>query len=119
MEGTLAIVWLMIVSVGILITVVYLRRFTNEERKLMIEKNINPDDLQVTNKTRALWPLRFSLLFIGAGFGLFIGYFLDYHFRMEEVAYFSMLFIFGGTGLGISYIIEEKKDKAERQNQSA
>lgn len=118
MEGTLAIIWLMITSVGILIMVVYLRRFSNEERKLMIEKNIHPDDLQVSNKTRALWPLRFSLLFIGAGMGLFVGYFLDEHFRMQEVAYFSMLFIFGGAGLGISYIIEEKKDKAAREEQA-
>ena len=122
MEGTLAMVWLMVVSVGILITIVYMRRFTNDERKIMIDKGINPGDLSVKNKGiwptgKALWPLRFSLLFIGAGLGLMVGYFLDVTFRMQEVAYFSSLFIFGGAGLGISYIIEEKKDKAERERE--
>ena len=110
-EGILGILWLIILTVGALITIVYIRRFTNDERKLMIEKGINPQDFVV--RTRALWPLRFSLLFIGAGLGLFAGYFLDELFRMDEVAYFSMLFIFGGAGLGLAYIIEEKRDKRE------
>jgi F0F1-type ATP synthase assembly protein I len=57
--------------------------------------------------------LRISLLFIGAGLGILMGYFLDQAFDMEEVGYFSMLFIFGGVGLGVSYLIEEKKIKEE------
>lgn len=113
-EGQMAIAWLMILTIGALITIVYLRRFTNDERKLMIEKGINPNDVVV--KHRAMWPLRFALLFIGAGMGLFVGYFLDETLRMEEVAYFSMLFIFGGAGLGLSYIIEERKEKEAQQN---
>ena len=112
-EGVLAILWLMILSLGILVTVVYIRRFVNDERKMMIEKGINPQDFVV--RTKALWPLRFSLLFIGAGIGLLAGYFLDEAFRMEEVAYFSMLFIFGGAGLGVAYVIEEKRDKKEEK----
>lgn len=41
-----------------------------------------------------------------------MGYWLDYAFNMEEVAYFSMLFIFGGAGLAIAYVIESKRNKA-------
>ena len=62
-------------------------------------------------------PLRASLLFIGAGLGLLIAYFLDRAYDMEEVAYFSMIFIFGGIGLGAAYLVEEKKIKEERNNQ--
>ncbi len=109
-EGTLGIVWLIIFSVSGLVTLVYMRKYANDEKMAMIEKGLNPGDM-VVKRSKALWPLRFALLFIGAGLGLLAGYFLDVNFRMEEVAYFSMLFIFGGAGLGISYIIEEKRDK--------
>jgi len=114
-EGILAIVWLIIVSIGILITIIYMRKYTNDERRGMIEKGLNPMDVVATKTTTALWPLRFSLLFIGAGLGLFIGYFLDMALGMEEVAYFSMLFIFGGAGLGLAYIVEERKEKEQKQ----
>lgn len=113
-DGTLGIIWLIIFSVSGLITLIYMRKYANDEKMAMIEKGLNPGDM-VIKRSKALWPLRFSLLFIGAGLGLFAGYFLDINFRMEEVAYFSMLFIFGGAGLGISYIIEEKRDKENNQ----
>lgn len=95
--------------VGIIIMIVYLRRYENDERMAMIEKGMNPSDIKRTPNTN--WSLRFALLLIGAGLGLFIGYFLDANTRMEEVAYFSMLLIFGGLGLGLSYKIEESKQK--------
>lgn len=95
--------------IGIVIAVIYLRRYENEERMSMIEKGMSPADVKKSRNTSL--PLRFSLLMIGVGTGLFVGYFLDANTRMEEVAYFSMLFIFGGLGLGLAYIIEEKKNK--------
>jgi len=109
-EGVLAIVWLMIFSVGTLIMIVYLRRFANQEKMAMIEKGMSPGDYKMQARYSAA-SLRASLLLIGAGLGLFCGYFLDFAFRMEEVGYFAMLFIFGGAGLGLSYIIEEKKTR--------
>ena len=119
-EGVLAILWLIIVSVGILVTIVYIRKFINQERMSMIEKGMNPNEVEA-NKPRTsnpIWPLRFALLLIGAGLGLFVGYFLDMALDMEEVAYFSMFFVFAGTGLGISYVVEDKKEK-ERSLQAA
>jgi len=108
-EGILGIIWLIIFSVGALIMTVYLRKYTNEERMFMIEKGMSPGDIKRTYNTSL--PLRFSLLMIGVGFGLLIGYFLDRAFYMDEVAYFAMIFICGGAGLGAAYIIEEKKAK--------
>ncbi|MCG8390958.1 MAG: hypothetical protein MJA30_35745 [Cytophagales bacterium] len=97
------------------IMIIYLRKFENEERMGMIEKGIHPGEIKefARPKRNTNGPLRFSLLLMGVGVGLLIGYFLDSAFYMEEVAYFSMIFIFGGMGLGISYIIEEKKLKEE------
>lgn len=108
-EGIMGIIWFMLFSIGLIVMVVYLRKYTNIERMALIEKGEQPYQLKQSNTSI---PLRFSLLFIGFGLGLLIGYFLDAAFRMEEVAYFSMIFVFGGSGLGLAYIIEEKKAKA-------
>ncbi len=96
-----------IISIGIFITIVYIRKFENLERMAIIEKGLDPAIFKKESSTAGT--LRLALLLIGAGIGLFIAYFLDYSWNTEEVGYFSMLFIFGGLGLGLAYIIEEKK----------
>jgi hypothetical protein len=103
-----------IAIIGVFIMIIYLRKYENQERMAMIEKGVSAE-LFVNKKSRhtASLPLRASLLLIGIGLGFLIGYFLDYHFDMEEVGYFSMLFIFGGIGLGLAYIVEERKQKKE------
>ncbi|WHZ08559.1 MAG: hypothetical protein OJF59_002313 [Cytophagales bacterium] len=75
----------------------------------IIEKGLDPNIFK--RESSAAPTLRGSLLLIGAGFGLLLGYFLDQLYNMQEVGYFSMLFIFGGIGLGLAYLIEEKKMK--------
>ena len=108
-EAIMGIVWLILFSLGGLVMIIFLRKYTNNERMAMIEKGLNPADMKRAGSNFVT--LRFALLFIGAGLGLLVGYFLDDAFRMEEVAYFSMLFVFGGAGLGLSYVIEERKIK--------
>jgi hypothetical protein len=99
-------------TIGVIVMVIYLRKYANEERMAMIDKGLDPTFF--ANKPRSTsGALRASLLLIGAGVGLLLGYFLDYHYNMQEVGYFSMLFIFGGAGLGGAYIIEERKLKRE------
>ncbi len=99
-----------IAIIGAVVMVIYIRRFENEERMAMIDKGLDPTLFTKRPRTTS-GPLRASLLLIGAGFGLLLGYFLDQSFRMEEVGYFAMLFICGGAGLGAAYLIEEKKMK--------
>ncbi|MEO7991239.1 MAG: DUF6249 domain-containing protein [Chryseolinea sp.] len=103
------ILMVIVITLGAFIMVIYLRKFQNVERMAMIEKGGSPDMFNSLRQRNTSFPLRVSLLFIGAGLGLLMGYFLDSTFDMEEVAYFSMLFIFGGLGLGAAYLIEEKK----------
>ena len=99
--------------IGVFTTIVYLRKYENQERMAMIDKGVDPQFFNARRNSNTSLPLRISLLFIGGGIGLLFGYLLDSLFGMEEVAYFSMLFIFGGLGLGGSYLIEEKKLKEE------
>jgi len=98
--------------IGIVITVVYLRRFENDERMAMIDKGLDPTLFARRPRINS-GALRASLLLIGAGVGLLLGYFLDYHFDMEEVDIFQCFLILGGAGLGGAYIIEERKGKRQ------
>lgn len=98
---------------GLFVMLVYFRRIENSERLAMIEKGVDAS-LFAKKQRNTSFPLRVSLLLIGAGSGLIMGYILDRQYYMEEVAYFSMLFIFGGLGLGAAYLIEEKKNKEIR-----
>ncbi|MCU0356857.1 MAG: hypothetical protein MUE95_04700 [Cyclobacteriaceae bacterium] len=106
-----------IVSViGAFIMVVYLRKYENAERMAMIERGVDPT--LFTQKKQGVSPgtLRAALLFIGAGIGLLIAYFLDRQYDMAEVGYFSMIFIFGGLGLGAAYLVEDRKFRAQHNN---
>lgn len=105
----------MVALIGAYLMVVHLRRLENTEKLAMIEKGVSPEFFNIKKRRNNSGPLRASLLLIGIGLGFFLGYFLDMHYRMEEVGYFAMLFIFGGAGLGLAYIVEEKKQKEENK----
>ena len=102
--------------IGIVVMVIYLRRYENEERMAMIDKGLDPSLFAKKPRTTS-GALRASLLLIGAGLGLLLGYFLDAKFYMEVVGYFSMLLILGGAGLGAAYLIEEKKIRRQAEEE--
>ena len=84
----------------------------------MIEKNMNPK--QFANRPAPYKNLKWALLLIGAGVGLFLAYLLDNyvllsnsnnlrHHGDENVAiYFALIAIGGGLGLLGSYKMEKK-----------
>jgi O-antigen/teichoic acid export membrane protein len=86
--------------------VVYLYK---RERLAMIERGMNPKiDLPQPHAN-----LRWGLLLIGSGLGLFLAYILDRTVFAgaddENVAvYFALIAIFGGIGLFISYMVDMK-----------
>ncbi len=98
-----------IISLGAFVMLAYMRKFKNLERMAIIEKGLDPNLFK--DEWRTSSALRFGLLFIGAGLGFLIGYWLDRAFYMDEVGYFSMLFVFGGIGLVVAYVIEEKRQR--------
>jgi hypothetical protein len=88
------------------------------ENLAMIEKNMNPKDK--INRPAPFRSLKFGLLLLGAGLGLFTAYMID-TFAIQHVyghnyssddnlpaLYFSLIGIGGGLGLVISYVIEKK-----------
>ena len=110
-----AVLGVMIPIIGIIgafIIIGYLRKFQNMERMAIIDKGLDPSLFKSERVTAAA--LRASLLLIGAGLGLLMGYWLDRTFGMDNVAYFSMIFIFGGIGLGVAYLVEERKNAAQK-----
>jgi hypothetical protein len=86
----------------------YLR---NKENMALIEKGINPKEY--TTRPAPYRSLKWGLLLMGAGLGLFLGYVLtEQLMRLDgdnPVMYFSMLALCGGAGLFLSYRIEKKE----------
>ena len=99
--------------------VVYMQK---RENLAMIEKGLNPKEF--ANRPAPYKNLKWGLLLVGAGMGLFLAYFLDqyvligrggrYHGSDNEAIYFALIAIGGGLGLISSYRIE-KKELLDRQ----
>ena len=94
--------------------IVYLR---TRENLAMLEKGLNPKEY--ANRPAPYRNLKWGLLLLGAGIGLFIAYFLDNYVFMRtdnEAIYFALIGIGGGLGLVGSYRIEKKEllDKNNR-----
>lgn len=86
----------------------YLR---NRENMSMIEKGMNPKEF--ANRPAPYRNLKWGLLLVGAGLGLFLAYIMhNYVLKIDDdnpVMYFSLLGICGGLGLITSYWIEKKQ----------
>ena len=93
--------------------VVYLK---TRQNLAMIEKGMNPKE--VANRPAPYKNLKWALLLIGAGIGLFLAYMLDTYALQQTreighdddnaAIYFSLIAIGGGLGLLGSYKMEKK-----------
>jgi hypothetical protein len=93
--------------------IVYLR---TRQNLAMIEKGMNPKEF--TNRPAPYRNLKWGLLLVGAGIGLFLAYFLSTYVLKETenpAIYFSLIGIGGGLGLIGSYRIE-KKEVLDKEN---
>jgi O-antigen/teichoic acid export membrane protein len=91
--------------------IVYLSK---RERMAMIERGMDPRRYKV--QSAPFQNLKWGLLLIGAGIGLFLAYILDrttFRATMDdnEAIYFALIAIFGGAGLTLSYKIEKKEEE--------
>ena len=86
--------------------IIYLK---TRENMAMIEKGMNPK--QYTNLPAPYRSLKTGLLFLGAGIGLLLAFFIDRSMSGEgtEAIYFALIAIGGGLGLISSYAIEKKE----------
>ncbi|WCT12140.1 DUF6249 domain-containing protein [Mucilaginibacter jinjuensis] len=88
--------------------IVYLYK---RERMAMIERGMDPRRYKA--QSAPFQNLKWGLLLIGAGLGLFIAYLLDRtafaNDSDNEAIYFGLIAVFGGLGLFASYLIEKKE----------
>ena len=94
----------------------YLR---TRENMAMIEKNMNPK--RYANLPAPFRSLKTGLLFLGAGIGLLLAFFIARNLsdRDNEAIYFALIAIGGGLGLIISYAVEKKEYDNTREYQNS
>ncbi|MGN6568366.1 MAG: DUF6249 domain-containing protein, partial [Flavipsychrobacter sp.] len=91
--------------------IVYIR---SRENMAMLEKGLNPRENRTKIATQPFMSLKFGLLLVGAGLGLFAAYLFDVNISAahntvdSSPLYPSLIGIGGGLGLIISYLIERR-----------
>jgi hypothetical protein len=118
--GNLGVMAGIIISLGLfamLFGIVYLAK---RERMAMIERGMDPR--RYKQRSAPYQNLKWGLLLIGAGVGLFLAFILDRTLfsstRYEnEAIYFALIAICGGLGLFASFRIEKKEvhDKIDQE----
>lgn len=131
-EGVLAIIWLLLSSLGLLLLLFGIRYLKGRENMAMIANGMDPK-LNV-RRPAPFVSLKWGLLLLGAGAGLLLAFILgEYvlvvrsqdHYRHDDDAivavYFALIAMGGGVGLITSYKIEKKelfdKEEAERKQE--
>ena len=107
--GVMAGILVPIALFAMIFGIVYL---TKRERMAMIERGMDPR--RYKPQSVPFQNLKWGLLLIGAGIGLFLAYLLDRTVFIKtqdenEAIYFALIAIFGGFGLFLSYLIEKKE----------
>jgi len=117
----LVFLWLILSCLGILAMVFGIRYMRNKENMAMIEKGLDPSIRPEKPRPAPFRNLKWGLLLVGAGIGLFLAYLMDNtilykigHDHDETNGanvsiYFAMIAIGGGLGLISSYRIEKKE----------
>ena len=108
-------------TLGICALIFGIRYMRNKENMALIEKGLDPNMKPERPRPAPFRNLKWGLLLVGAGLGLFVAYIMDNtflynighdHFGADggNVAiYFAMIAIGGGLGLITSYRIEKKE----------
>ena len=118
--GNLGVMAGIIISLGLfamLFGIVYLAK---RERMAMIERGMDPR--RYKQRSAPYQNLKWGLLLIGAGVGLFLAFTLDRTVfsstrYQNEAIYFALIAICGGLGLFASFRIEKKEvhDKTDQE----
>jgi hypothetical protein len=111
--GNLAVLMVIIVSLGLFVMIFGIVYLNKREKLAMIERGMDPRSYKP--QSAPYQNLKWGLLLIGAGIGLFLAFVLG-HTIFHSIdnddipaLYFSLIAIFGGGGLFLSYRIEKKE----------
>ncbi|WP_295720732.1 DUF6249 domain-containing protein [Mucilaginibacter sp.] len=110
--GNLGILAGIVISLGFFAMIFAIIYLYKRERMAMIERGMDPRSYKP--QSAPYQNLKWGLLLIGSGIGLFLAFILDHSvFRsMDDDVFFlylSLIAIFGGAGLFLSYKIEKKE----------
>jgi hypothetical protein len=112
--------WLILSTLTLCALIFGIRYFSNRENMAMIEKGLDPK-LKIERRPAPFRNLKWGLLLVGSGLGLFLAYLLD-NFLLFNIGhrfandsdnvpiYFALIAIGGGIGLIMSYKIERKQN---------
>ena len=111
----LAILMVIIVSISMFAMVFGIVYLHKRERMAMIERGMDPRSYKPRSQTYNT--LKWGMLLIGAGLGLFLAYILDHTWfeslnrdENNSAIYFALIALFGGLGLFVSFLIERKAE---------
>jgi len=118
--GNLAIMAGIVISLGLFAMIFSIIYLAKREKMAMIERGMDPR--RYKPQSAPFQNLKWGLLLVGSGVGLFFAYLLD-HTALRSVEddsnwiiYFALVAIFGGAGLFLSYRIEKKEtDKEDKE----
>ncbi len=111
-QHQLAVMIPIVGSVSLFLMIFGIRYLVNQENMALIEKGIDPRDKK--NATNPSGVLKWGLMFIGAGIGLFLAIlfsrsiFSGLSEGETTGLYFAMVAIFGGGGMLAAYFYERK-----------
>ena len=124
----MGIVWLIIMTLAICAVIFGTRYMRSRELLAMVEKGMDPHFKPEKPRPAPFRSLKWGLLLVGAGLGLFVAYLLDntvlykvghevsswnthdYEATGANVSiYFALIAIGGGLGLITSYRVEKKE----------
>lgn len=86
----------------------------NRERMALIEKGADPKLFENLKGSAASRALRWGLLLVGVGVGIFLASLLVEAGLNETASYFAMISLFGGAGLLVAYRIEQKSNASNK-----
>jgi len=109
-----------VISTGFFAMIFGIFYLYKRERMAMIERGMDPR--RYKPQSAPFQTLKWALLLIGAGAGLFFAYVLDHTLfsKMGDIEdggnvaiYFALIAIFGGSGLFLSFLMEKKHNNGE------
>lgn len=106
----LAILWLLLSTLGLFALLFGIRYLYNKENMSMIEKGMDPKLNR--NRPAPYANLKWGLLLLGSGIGLALAYIITQyllHDHENPALWFAFIAIGGGCGLVGSYRIEKKE----------